>query len=211
MKNYTLLFLAFIFLISADTPLPKVLIIGDSISLGYTPFVQEMLKTEASVIHNGSNSRGNARYSGYGVENIDEWLGEGDWDVIHFNFGLWDLYGWRYADILRTPETYARNLETMLVKMENTGAKLIWATTTPVCPAQEVKSPIIIDSKTEKAFRQAALQVMKKHNIPINDLYKVIHAKRNTYSLGDNNVHYNSDGYKLLAEKVVDEIRKILK
>lgn len=211
MKKYILIFLTFICLISADKPLPKILIIGDSISLGYTPIVQELMKGEAIVKHNGSNSNGNARYTGYGVENIDEWLSDDNWDIIHFNFGLWDLYGWRYTDTLRTPETYASNLETIIVKMEKTGAKLIWATTTPVCPAPEKNMPIIIDSEIEKAFRKAALKVMKNHNIPVNDLYKAIQPKMNKYSLGENNVHYNSDGYKFLAKQVAEEIRTNLK
>lgn len=206
MKKYILILFAFICLISADKPMPKVLIIGDSISLGYTPFVLEMMKGEAVVIHNERN----ARYTGYGVENIDQWLSEGNWDVIHLNFGLWDLYGWRYADSLRTPETYAHNLETIIEKLEKTGAKLIWATTTPVCRGPEKNMPIIIDLKTEKAFRKAALKVMKKHHILINDLYKAIHPKMKSYSLGENNVHYNKEGYKFLAEQVATEIRKYL-
>lgn len=210
MKKYILILFAFICLISADKPLPRVLIIGDSISLGYTPFVQEIMKGEAVVIQNGSSNNGNARYTGYGVENIDQWLSEGNWDLIHFNFGLWDLYGWRYADSLRTPETYAFNLEIIIGKMEKTGAKLIWATTSPVCLGPEKNRPIIIDLKTEKAFRKAALKVMKKHHIPVNDLYKAIQPKMKIYSLGDNNVHYNKDGYRFLAEQVSIEIRKYL-
>jgi len=67
--------------------LPEVLIIGDSISIGYTPFVKQMLGGIAGVYHNP----GNGRYTGYGLEKIEEWLGDESWDVIHFNRGLWDL------------------------------------------------------------------------------------------------------------------------
>ena len=66
------------------TDFPRVLIIGDSISLGYTPVVVSILKGQAEVIHNP----GNAQHTGTGVERIDKWLQPGDWDLIHFNWGL---------------------------------------------------------------------------------------------------------------------------
>ncbi|MCA1759186.1 MAG: hypothetical protein LC658_05405, partial [Bacteroidales bacterium] len=62
--------------------LPNVLILGDSISIGYTPFVQEYLKGRANVfrpmLENGKpeNCAGTTK----GVENIDRWLGSKKWD-----------------------------------------------------------------------------------------------------------------------------------
>ena len=207
MKRCILAFLAFFILTSADNSKPKVLIIGDSISLGYTPYVKELMKDEAIVIHN----KGNAAYTGTGLIHIDDWLGEEDWDVIHFNWGLWDMYGWRFKDTLRTPDVYAENLEILLTRLEETGAELIWATTTPVCPAPERNDLMVIDSKTEKAYRKAALRVMRKHKVQVNDLYAPINRKQNDYAIGDNDVHFTSEGYQFLAEQVADEIRKNLK
>lgn len=66
---------------------PKILIVGDSISLGYTPFVQKNLKNIADVSHN----QGNARDTGTGLENIEAWIANNKWDIIQFNWGLWDL------------------------------------------------------------------------------------------------------------------------
>ena len=63
---------------------PRVLIIGDSISLGYTPYVQRMLAGTARVEHNAAS----AFQTGNGVQRLKEWLGDGRWDVIHFDFGL---------------------------------------------------------------------------------------------------------------------------
>ncbi|MCD6346949.1 MAG: SGNH/GDSL hydrolase family protein [Bacteroidales bacterium] len=175
--------------------------------MGYTPHVKELLKDEAIVVHN----EGNAQYTGFGLLKIDEWLGEEDWDVIYFNWGLWDMYGWAYQDTLRTPYTYTKNLETLIARLEKTGAKLIWATTTPVCPEQEIHNQVVINSKTEKAFRKAALKVMKKHKIQVNDLYQAIKPRQSEFAIGDNDVHFTSEGYQYLAEKVAEEIRKKLK
>ena len=180
MKRCILAFLVLIIFTSADNTKPKVLIIGDSISLGYTPYVKDLLKDEAIVIHN----KGNAQYTGIGLLKIDEWLGEEDWDVIHFNWGLWDMYGWRFKDTLRTPDVYAENLEILIKRLEETGAELIWATTTPVCPAPERNDLTVIDSKTEKAYRKAALRVMRKHKIQVNDLYASMKRKQKEYAIG---------------------------
>ena len=193
--------------IQIDNKLPKVLIIGDSISLGYTPYVVKMLEGVASVEHN----KGNAGPTMRGLENIEEWIGNTPWDVIHFNWGLWDMYGWMYQGKERTPEIYEKNLETLVVRLEKTGARLIWATTTPVCPKPETKARTVVESTTELAYRDAALRVMKKHNIPVDDLYSVIAPVRDQYTLGDDNVHYKPEGSKLLAEQVVVHIKSALK
>ena len=74
-------------LATASEPMPLILIIGDSISIGYTPYVQEMFQGRAEVVHH----KGNAQHTGTGLEKIDEWLGNESWDLIHFNWGLWDL------------------------------------------------------------------------------------------------------------------------
>jgi len=206
MKFYILIFMAAFMFTSADNTKPRVLLIGDSISQGYTSHVKEFLRDEAIVVHH----EGNAQYTGFGLLNIDEWIGEEKWDVIHFNWGLWDMYGWDYEDIIRTPDTYAKNLDVLITRLEKTGAKLVWATTTPVCPEPEVHNQLVIDSKTEKAFRKAGLRVMKKHKIQVNDLYKAIKPQLDEYSIGGNDVHFTSDGYRFLAEHVAKEIRENL-
>lgn len=207
MKHLVLIIAAFVILTSADKAKPKILIIGDSISNGYTPFVKEALKDNALVDHNP----GNAQYSGTGVAMIDEWLGNEKWDVVQFNFGLWDLYGWENADILRTPETYARNLEKIVVRLKKTGAKLIWVTTTPVCPGPEVKCKLIIDSDTESAFQNAALGVMEKYKVKVNNINKVSRKIYKNHGVGYNDVHFTTEGYKLLAQEITKELKKILK
>lgn len=67
--------------------LPRVLLIGDSISIGYTLAVRELLADKANVHRPPTNCGPTIQ----GVKQIDAWLGDGRWDVIHFNFGLHDL------------------------------------------------------------------------------------------------------------------------
>ncbi len=186
----------------ADDPsLPRVLIIGDSISIGYTTGVRQLLAGKANV----HRVKGNCRYSAFGVQHIDTWLGEGDWDVIHFNFGLWDWYGWS-QDQRATPESYAANLDAIATKLKATGAELIFAVTTPPCIGPERKVKISVSEARAKEFNDAALAVMQKHGIALNDLYTPIAGKRAQYQLGANNVHYNDAGKALQAKQVAQAI-----
>ncbi|MCD6394199.1 MAG: glycoside hydrolase family 97 N-terminal domain-containing protein, partial [Planctomycetes bacterium] len=184
----------------------KVLIIGDSISIGYTPYVAEILKGKAVVTHN----KGNAGPTMRGIANIDKWLGSNKWDVIHFNWGLWDMYGWQYLNIDRSPKAYEARLEKLVLRLKKTDAKLIWATTTPICPKANVyrNKVFFVEPKVEKEYLDAAARVMKKHNIQVNDLHSFIKAKRSEYARADNDVHYNVKGQKKLAEQVASAIEK---
>ncbi|MBI4893423.1 MAG: SGNH/GDSL hydrolase family protein [Acidobacteria bacterium] len=112
-----------------ETPgLKRVLLIGDSISMGYTPVVRERLRGRANVHRIGENGGPTSN----GVAKVDAWLGTFEWDVIHFNFGLHDLKvmddGKRQVEL----DQYEANLRKIAARLKETGAKVIFATTTPV-------------------------------------------------------------------------------
>ena len=125
---------------SDSASLPRVLLIGDSISMGYTKPVTELLKGRAVVTRN----RGNAAHTANGLARMDEWLAAagGNWDVIHFNFGLHDLK--RVHPVTRKnsndpnhpqqspPATYEQQLRAIVLSLRATGAELVFASTTPV-------------------------------------------------------------------------------
>lgn len=191
--------------------LPKVLLLGDSISGGYHKAVAKALEGRAVVAKSSDNGESTAT----GVVKIDGWLGDTKWDVIHFNWGLWDMYGWQYASDDRSPAKYAERLDQLVTRMKKAGAKLIWATTTPVPPNPETamlkrwKTEVIINEDLERQYREAALQVMKKHEVPVNDLYALMKPRRSEFQ-ADDNVHFSPAGSSLLAQQVADSILKIL-
>lgn len=189
-----------------DNPaLPRVLIIGDSISIGYTPRVRKLLKGKANV----HRPKTNCRWSAFGNEKILDWIGNSKWDLIHFNFGLWDWYGWKQPN-KSTPESYAKNLEGVVEKLKSTGAKLVFAVTTPPCIGPEKKVQFIVSDERAESFNRSALAVMKKNNVIINDLYSLIGNNRKQYQRGVNDVHYNDAGRDLLATEVAKVINKEL-
>ena len=74
-------------LVTDDPKLPRVLLIGDSISIGYTLPVRELLKGKANLHRIPVNGGPTIT----GLEKLKGWIGDGKWDIIHFNWGLHDL------------------------------------------------------------------------------------------------------------------------
>ena len=187
----------------------NVLIIGDSISIGYFKPVQEMLAGRAIVVHNP----GNAAHSANGLARLDQWLGDTEWDVIHFNHGLHDL---KYVDEngknssveqgkQQIPiDQYEKNLEELVIRLKKTGAKLIFANTTPVPDGTKIRV-----KGDAKIYNVAAEKVMKKHDIPVNDLYSFSMARLDEIQRSAN-VHFFPEGSRLLGEQVAKEIIKAL-
>ncbi len=185
--------------------LPRVLIIGDSISIGYTPRVRKILNGRANV----HRPKTNCKWSAFGDQKINEWIGNEKWDLIHFNFGLWDWYGWS-QEIKATPRSYSKSLDNIVQNLKKSGAKLVFAMTTPPCIGPEKNAGIKISKARAKQFNQAALRVMKKHGVMVNDLYALIENEQKRYQLGENDVHYNESGRDLLAAQVATFIKKQL-
>lgn len=184
---------------------PRVLIIGDSISIGYFPPMKELLAGKADVYHNP----GNAQHTAYGLDKLDEWLGDTPWDVIHFNHGLHDL---KYVDESgkRVPpsegrqqipiDQYKRNLEALTRRLKKTHATLIFATTTPVPEGASGRVP-----GDAKRYNDAALAIMRKHKVPVNDLYTFAISRLDQIQR-PHDVHFTQEGSRLLAEQVVNHI-----
>jgi acyl-CoA thioesterase-1 len=188
--------------ITEQPGLPRVLIIGDSISVGYTLPVRKLLAGEANVLRIPVN----AGTSGNGVFQMDAWLGKEKWDVIHFNFGLHDLKRLSDGEPQVAIEPYERYLRLFVKRLQATGAKLIWATSTPV-----PEGPVGPRRKPEDvvAYNAAALRVMKENGVAIDDLYAFAlpRLKEIQHPV---NVHFTNAGSEALATQVVAAIRKAL-
>ena len=177
-----------------DPKLPRVLLIGDSVSRGYTQAVRKDLAGKANVHRAPANCGPTAS----GLKNMDVWLGDGRWDVIHFNFGIHDR---------ATPlADYTQRLEQLIERMKKTGAKLVWATTTPIPdnPAQKQTAASIVERN------QAALEVMKRHGIAIDDLFAAI-TPRLAELQNPHDVHFTGPGYDFLGQQVAASIEGALK
>lgn len=182
--------------IEDDPNLPRVLLLGDSISIGYTVAVREALAGKANVHRPAANCGPTIR----GLEAIDEWLGDGKWDVIHFNWGLHDLRYIEDKQQVPLPE-YEKNLTTLVERLKKTGAKLIWCSTTPV--PEGVSPPRKNDDVI--AYNAVAAKIMKANDVAVDDLYSFALPKL-TEIQRSANVHFSDEGSKVLAGQVAKTI-----
>ena len=200
-----------------QTPLPRVLLIGDSISQGYTAPVRDLLFGEAVVERiQDAETGGNARHTRCGLARLDAWLGDTGYDVIHFNWGLWDLCYRRSKDavggkdkrngVLATPlDEYRENLAELMRRLERTGAVLVLATTTPVPDGEPGRV-----AGSEVAYNDVATDIARRFGIRVDDLHAHVGDRMVELQVRPNDVHFTREGSRFLAEAVVDSIRGAL-
>jgi len=203
-----------------DPALPNVLILGDSISISYTRPVRRILTGKANVVRPmrpDGRRPDNCGDTVIGLANIERWLGDMKWDVIHFNWGLWDLCyrhpestaqgnrDKRNGTISVPPEDYEKNLEALVERLKKTGAKLIWAHTTLV-PEDEVGRFVGDDVK----YNTIAARVMERHGIPVNDLHTLSAGFPSEMFVGPGDVHFTAEGANNLAAQVARHITAML-
>jgi hypothetical protein len=199
-----------------DSSLPNVLLLGDSISIGYTIPVREQLAGKANVFRPPCN----CQYSSYGAAKVKSWLGKRKWDVIHFNWGIWDTHCLRGGVLVRgadekkcpagelkiraTETQYLENLERIVHELEATGAKLIWASTTPVMgPGDRQFEDIVL-------YNHAAAKLMRDRGIVVDDLHAYVLPYLAQWRT-DDRCHYNALGCRMLGEKVAGSIDAALR
>jgi hypothetical protein len=194
--------------VQRDSSLPDVLIIGNSISIGYTPSVRTLLEGRANVYRIPENGGDTRKF----LEHKQTWLDGMDWDIIHINVGLHDLKridedGKLNLEFERriSPEEYGENLEKIFRILEqNTEAVIVWASTTfvPEGSAGRITGDEIL-------YNNTSMEVLQQFSdILINDLH--------TYSVGiksfqrEANVHYFPAGSAMLGSEVARVLGEIL-
>ena len=203
---------------SETCSLPRVLIIGDSISIGYTDSVRGNLKGIADVFR----PSGNCQDTGVGLTQIKNWLGTNKWDVIHFNFGIWDthlldskgnlLSGSMAGDthaladgvrIRHTPEQYKANLAKLVEILKGTRAKIIWASSTPIMYRTGSRFEDIL------TLNRVAADLMKSEGVAIDDLYEFVLPHVKVWQSPDQ-CHFNALGNEQLGKQVTEHIQRAI-
>ncbi|MCP4314362.1 MAG: hypothetical protein GY790_24165 [Bacteroidetes bacterium] len=206
--------------------LPKVLIFGDSVSGGYSKSLMKLLDGKAVVTKLGAvegyriqtevfwHSQGTAKYLDFGsakaciadLERFERHLSETRYDVIHFNFGLNDIFRGRNGAWFNPVDQYEKDLATIAALLKENGAKIIWSNITPI-PAKAPYNP----EGDELIYNAAAEKVMKKNNIPINDLHSVVTSWDGyaEWREGDD-VHFSDAVYSKLAEQIARKVTAAL-
>lgn len=181
-----------------DSSGPRILLIGDSITAGYRPFVKEMLD-DITLVDQLATSRSIADPAL--MKELKYVLSEYNYEVIHFNNGL---HGWHVDE-----ETYRESLEAAILEIleSQKTCRLIIATTTPSTikgkPDELNSDRDVVITGRNRIVKEISL----KHGLLINDLYA--HIIGDSGIRHDDGSHYNEHGWKILAEKVVSAINSV--
>jgi lysophospholipase L1-like esterase len=184
--------------------LPRVVLVGDSIRIGYAPFVAKLLEGKAIVVSPNTNGQD----SGNVLRNLEEWVIKERPDVVHFNAGLHDL---KLKDTsYQVPLVeYEKNLKTIVERIQKeTTAKVIFATSTPILDslhAQRKADFGRFEADVQK-YNIAAESIMKQGGVPINDLHKLVEDRGKETLIASDGTHYTQEGYEILAAAVTDSI-----
>jgi hypothetical protein len=181
----------------------KIILIGDSIRMGYDKYVKDALKGEAEVFYPSEN----CRFAQYVLRTVSDWRNDGKWgsdaDLVHWNAGLWDtlrLYG---DDPLTPPEMYGEMIRRIDKRLRYLfpGAKMVFATSTRVQEHRYGKDFKRYNKDVEE-YNRIATDIVKKYGFEVDDLYAV------SLRIGDiahsDPTHYNTpEGEAAFSEQVV--------
>lgn len=186
----------------------KVILIGDSIRAGYQGHVESTMAGEAEFWHPEQNGGTSANV----LAHLDEWVISRKPDLVHINAGLHDLARLDTGACRVDEADYKRNVRAILTRIaDETGAKIIWALTTPVNEVNHHKNKTFDRFEVDVVSRnRIAADVCEDLGVPINDLFTVVMTEGRDKLLLDDGVHYTEEGKRILGEAVVKALREAL-
>jgi hypothetical protein len=178
-----------------DPMLPRVLLIGDSIMNGYSPYVVEALRGKAIV-----NCQVSATSPAGAARAVDaQWhIDEGGYAVIHYNDGLHSM------PPRETDAQFEAGLRDVFAGLKKDCPRLIWATITPAPDSRNTLGP---DSWNPSVLSRNAIskRVAAEAGVAVNDLYELVIGRREQLQ-GFANLHFAPEGSKLMGEQVAAKI-----
>ena len=189
----------------------NVMLWGDSIRIGYAPFVAKYLDGVAAVRWPNVNCENSTVF----LANWQGWLGAAKPDVLHLNCGLHDVktVSPRRRDLVVPIEFYRRNLEILFEELRYAlpETRLVFATTTPVIQSLTAgRSSFHRYNANVEEFNDAAREVAISHDVEINDLWKLVSERGPEKMIEADGAHPNEANSRILGEAVANFIRPFL-
>lgn len=182
---------------TCNKDLPRVLLVGDSITHNYQEKVRELLRGVCYVDYISTS---------YAIDTkiynqiVYTFMTDSKYDLIHFNHGLHGIH--------LSKRSYKSRMKKLLTKV-STDVKLILATSTVVYKEGNKR----LDSAWMKRVRErnvAVQELAEENGYPVDDLYTVSMSMPKEYRYVDG-THYLQEGYAMLAETVAECVCKELK
>lgn len=192
----------------------RVLLLGDSIRMGYDKKVRTLLKNEYEVIFAEED---NGRFAAYTLWQANQYFKNyGHFDLVHWNNGYWDMnIEAPMTEAIHPLDEYLNYLKRIIRLIRQNGAKIVFATTTPIYEAGESKdntgtgASIHYSNDWVITYNAAACGLMEKENIPVNDLYSLC-LKGPRYYKCEDMLHLTEEGYLEIAKQTAGYIRQLI-
>ena len=185
----------------------KVILIGDSIRIGYDKYVKAALAGKAEVFY---PLKDNCRFAQYVLRSVSDWQKDEGWgndaDLVHWNAGLWDtlrLYG---DEPLTPPEMYGLMIKRIDKRLRYLfpNAKLVFATSTRVL--EEKYGPNFKRyNKDIDEYNKIAIEALADTDEVINDLGAFTKSLPDSF-YSDMTHLYTPEGTKAMTNKVLEVI-----
>ena len=184
----------------------KVVLIGDSIRMGYDKYVKEALEGTCEVFYPASN----CSFAQNVLRFVHEWKEKGEWgddvDLVHWNAGLWDMLELFEDEPLSTKDFYASIVPRIhkRLRMLFPKAKIVFATSTVVWE-EKCRVDFRRHNSTIAEYNEAALKALSETDSLYNDLYT--HSLKCPTEFRSDAVHFYTDGgTEYFGKKVVSVI-----
>lgn len=185
--------------------LPKVVLLGDSIRLGYTSVVVKQLAGKAVVVSPTANGGDSSNV----LKHLEEWAIRKQPAVVHFNCGIHDTKKSKTSGTYQVPpDKYEANLRAIVEQLrKETKAAVMFALTTPIIDSRAATARTKVDydllDASGRQYNEIALRVMEELNVPVNDLRAALgDVEDQARFLGTDGIHFTAAGTEKLGTAV---------
>lgn len=209
-------------LLSAVKSVPQIFLIGDSISLHYSPYLAKDLETISFKLERksgddvavknldvpaGSNSGDSRRVLWYLKAKLKDSTFKPD--LLLLNCGLHDIKRYPETNTIQVDSSeYRKNLEEIFELLHQRKIKMVWVSTTPVDDERHNTKTKTFKryDKDVQDYNRIAGGIFGKHHVPIIDLYTFTRNLPGTYI---DHVHYDEATREKQADYITECIRKL--
>lgn len=192
----------------------KVLLLGDSIRMGYDEYVKELLQDKCEVYYDEND---NGRFAAYTLWQANQFFKNyGKFDVVHWNNGYWDMnVEAPMTEAMHPVDEYVHFLKRIIKEIRRNGAEIIFATTTPILKSGAsldntgTGMEISYNNDWVTKYNEAAKNLMAEESVTVNDLYGLTLKGKNYYKC-DDMLHLTEEGYRVCAKQAAKLIEEKL-
>ncbi len=190
----------------------KVVLIGDSIRMGYEATVRAELADVAEVWAPSENGETSRKI----LANFERWIVAPKATVVHINCGLHDIKTRASSGEVAVPiDEYQSNVCEILARtMKETSATVIWASTTPINEKchNAGKNPDRFDrfESDVVSYNKSAAKVAELLGVRTDDLFSLVKTIGRDGMLGAGGVHFTPEACETIGVAVSEFLRGVL-